>query len=220
MHKVSLDSLSIASCLTCIVAFGCAGGAPQAEAPHASQPAAKSEAAAPKDSSQTASASSKSTEAESAPAPDAVITRSVGDRVFAPRIAYMVNYPVSGAKDVADHKCAVKFPAPEAKAACMEKERGKFTADVLVFEKSDEGQWLTIYKRNGNALAQMSKSKLGVGEDSTENLVVKIESEKGWRPLFAGKKQFSVHFRDEYSVELEEPQYGRLVYDARIGLID
>jgi hypothetical protein len=215
MRQVSFVSLSFASCVTCIVAFGCAGSAPQAAAPQAAAPAKPAPVA-----SSTPAASASSDAQPSEPAQDAVITRSVADRVFAPRIAYMVNYPISGAKDVADHKCSVKFPAPEAKANCMEKERNKFTADVLVFEKSDEGQSLTIYKRTGNALAQMSKSKLALGEDTTENLVVKVESEKGWRPIFAGKKQFSVHFRDEYSVELEDPQYGHLVYDARIGLID
>ena len=215
MRKVSFASLSFTSCVACLVAFGCAGSAPKAEAPH-SEPVAKSAPAAPAPAPSSSTADAQPSE----PAPDAVITRNVSDRVFAPRIAYMVNYPVSGAKDVADQKCTKKFPAPEAKANCMEKERDRFTADVLVFEKSDQGQWLTIYKRNGNALSQMSKSKLALGEDTTENMVVKIESEKGWRPLFAGKKQFSVHFRDEYSVELDEPQYGKLVYDARIGLID
>jgi hypothetical protein len=132
----------------------------------------------------------------------------------------MVNYPNSGAKDVADHKCSVKFPAPDAKAACLEKERDKFTADVLVFEKSDKGQWVSIYKRSGNALSQMSKSKVALGEDTTEMLSIKVEDDKGWRPLFAGKKKFDVRLRDEYSIELADPQYGTLVYDARIGLID
>lgn len=224
MPQVSFRSVRFASCFACLAAFGCGGGA-QASRPAA--PVASSEqkaSTASEDSKEKPAAQAGTAQSSdatsSAPAADAVITRSVADRVFAPRIAYMVNYPVSGAKDVADHKCSVKFPAPEAKAACMEKERNKFTADVLVFEKSDQGQWLTIYKRNGNALAQMSKSKLGVGEDTPAKLVVKVESEKGWRPLFAGKKQFSVNFRDEYSVELDEPQYGHLVYDARIGLID
>jgi hypothetical protein len=215
MRNVSFVTLSFTSCVTCLVAFGCGGSAPKAEAPH-SEPVAKSAPAEPAPAASSSTADAQPSE----PAADAVITRSISDRVFAPRIAYMVNYPVSGAKDVADHKCSVKFPAPEAKANCMDKERNRFTADVLVFEKSDQGQWLTIYKRTGNALSQMSKSKLALGEDTTENMVVKIESEKGWRPLFAGKKQFSVHFRDEYSVELDEPQYGHLVYDARIGLID
>lgn len=132
----------------------------------------------------------------------------------------MLNYPISGAKDAADRKCTAKFPAPEAKAACMEKERNKFTADVLVFEKSDKGQSFTIYKRSGNNLVEMSRAKIAVGADTTETLAVKVEKEKGWRPLFAGKKEFSVQSRDEYSIQVDEPQFGRLVYEARIGILD
>jgi hypothetical protein len=224
MPHASFRSFQFISCLACTVALGC-GGATQAQAPAPAAPAAgsastKSTASAQAKEQPSTSASSQSSEIPPEAPADAVITRSVADRVFAPRIAYMVNYPVSGAKDIADHKCSVKFPEPEAKASCMDKERNRFTADVLVFEKSDEGQWLTIYKRSGNALAQLSKSKLGLGDDTPQRLVVKVESEKGWRPLFAGKKEFSVNLHDEYSVELDDPQYGRLVYDARIGLID
>lgn len=149
-----------------------------------------------------------------------VMTRTLADRVFAPRIAYMVNYPLSGAKETAERRCAVKFPEPAAKAACMDKERDKFTADVLVFEKTDAGTWLTIYKRSGNALAQLSKTRLGLGEDTPEKLALKVQNDKGWRPLFAGKKAFEVRFRDEYSIQVNEPQYGALVYEARIGVLD
>jgi hypothetical protein len=136
-------------------------------------------------------------------------------------MAYTLNYPVSGAKGKAEQKCSTKFPEPgDAKAACLEKERNKFTADVLVFEKDDNGQWVSIYKRTGNALSQMSKSKVALGEDTTEKLSFKVEDDKGWRSLFAGKKKFDVRMRDEYSIELDEPQYGNLVYEARIGMID
>ncbi|HVW30147.1 MAG TPA: hypothetical protein VHC69_32535 [Polyangiaceae bacterium] len=227
MPQASFRSLHYISCLACTVAFGCGGAAQaQAQAPKPTAPAAgadstKATASADAKEQPASAAASRPKELPPEAPPDAVVTRSVADRVFSPRIAYMVNYPNSGVKDLADHKCSVKFPEPgNAKAACMDKERDKFTADVLVFEKSDEGTWLTIYKRSGNALAQMSKSRLGLGEDTPQRLVVKIESEKGWRPLFAGKKEFSVNLHDEYSVELDDPQYGRLVYDARIGLID
>ena len=220
MLQVSFRSILLTSCSACIVALGCGGAAPSSETPatvdHSAPNASASSAKAHADSS---SQSSPTATAEAAP-PDPVITRTVSDRVFAPRIAYMVNYPISGAKDVAEHKCSIKFPAEQAKAACMEKERGKFSADVLVFEKSDEGQSLTIYKRSGNALSQMSKSKVVLAEDTTQALSLKVDNDKGWRPLFAGKKAFEVRFRDEYSIVLDEPQYGPLVYDARIGLID
>jgi hypothetical protein len=202
------------------VAFGCGAGAPPAQAPQAAQ----TESAAPAESTTShaapAAAPKPVAEAPAEKPADPVITLTVADRVFAPRMAYSLNYPLSGAKDMAEQKCSAKFPAPEAKAACLDKERGKLSADVLVFEKDDKGQWVSIYKRSGNALSQMSKSKVALGEDTTENLSVKVENDNGWRPLFAGKKRFDVRMRDEYSIELDEPQFGRLVYEARIGMID
>ena len=222
MPQVSFRSIRFASCFVCVVAFGCGGGALPAGTPRA----ANTEHAAPTDSTHSTASAAASTApaatAEAAPEKPAepVITRTVSERVFAPRVSYMVNYPSSGAKDVAEHKCSVKFPAPEAKAACLDKERDKFTADVLVFEKTDKGQWVSIYKRSGNALSQMSKSKVALGEDTTDSLSIKVEDDKGWRPIFAGKKKFEVRLRDEYSIVLDDPQYGNLVYDARIGLID
>jgi hypothetical protein len=149
-----------------------------------------------------------------------IITRTLADRVFAPRLAYMVNYPVSGAKETADRQCAARFPEPEAKAACMDREREKFTADVLVFEKTDAGTWLTIYKRSGNALSQLSKTRVGLGEDTPEKLAIKVQNDKGSRPIFAGKKAFEVRYRDEYSIQVDEPHYGSIVYEARIGVLD
>jgi hypothetical protein len=223
MTQVSFRPTTIVSCLACAVALGCGGAAPPAAAPEAAQSAAasKPQSGAPEAPASASTAAPSSTEAKKEKPQDPVIVHTLAERVFAPRVAYMVNYPVSGAKDTADRKCSVKFPEPgEAKAACMEKERGKFMADVLVFEKSDAGSWLTIYRRSGNDLAQMSKTKLVVGDDTPEKLAIKVESEKGWRPIFAGKKAFELRFRDEYSIQVDDPQYGALVYEARIGVLD
>jgi len=217
MPHVSSRSLRFVSSFACLFAFGCASST---EAPKTAHVESAATAAAPADADHAASKAEPKPAADADKPADPVITRTVADRVFAPRMAYTVNYSASGAKDVADQKCAKKFPAPEAKASCMEKERGKFTADILVFEKTDEGQWVTIYKRTGNALSQMSKSRITMGDDSTEQVSFTVEKDKGWRPLFAGKKRFAVKTRDEYSIQLDEPQYGNLVYEARIGLID
>jgi hypothetical protein len=236
MIRVALRSTVMASSLACFVALGCGGSTPPAAAPEAAHPATdapKPAATAPATPESTSTppaeasaspAGAAAPPASSTPEPqkpeEPVVTRTLSDRVFAPRVAYMVNYPASGAKDVADKKCAAKSPEPEAKAACMDKEREKFTADVLVFKKADGESSLTIYKRAGNALSEMSKSKVVLGEDTPEKLAVKVESDKGWRSLFSGKKAFEVRFRDEYSIELDDPQFGALVYEARIGMLD
>jgi len=143
----------------------------------------------------------------------------MAERLFAPTLAFMVNYPVSAPKNAAEQSCGAKFPDQSAKAACMDKERGKFVADVLVFEKTDKGSTLTIFRRVGSTLAEISKSKIEVTEDTPERLGIKILSDKGWRPLYAGKKALAVSSRDDSSITVDDPQLGQLVYDARIGML-
>jgi hypothetical protein len=143
----------------------------------------------------------------------------MGERLFAPTVAFMINYPASAPKEAADRSCGAKFPDPGAKAACVEKERGKFTADVLVFERSDKGVTLTIFKRTGSSLSEVAKSRIEVAEDTPERLKVRILNDKGWRPLNAGRKSLEVTTRDEYSIVVDDPQLGRLVYESRIGLL-
>jgi hypothetical protein len=233
MTFLSFGSFRFVSCFACLLAYGCGEGAthsiPSSAANvHADSPAPLSEngpkngaeahAAEPSGTPATSAASSVAATPEAPP--DPVITRTLSERVFAPRIAYMVNYPLSGARETAERKCAIKFPEAEGKAACIEKERDKFGADVLVFEKSEGTQTLTIYKRSGNALSELSRSRVQLGEDTPDRLSIKVESDKGWRPLFAGQKVFELRHRDEYSIELDDPRLGQLVYDARIGLLD
>src|SRR5262245_30377158 len=131
---------TVLACFTCGFALGCGGGAPPAAAPPAAQPetgAAKPQASAaetpapaptpPASASPAAGSASPSAAPEEPKPEEPVVTRTLSDRVFAARVAYMLNYPASGAKDAADKKCSAKYPDPAAKAECMDKEREKFT---------------------------------------------------------------------------------------------
>jgi hypothetical protein len=43
--------------------------------------------------------------------------------------------------------------------------------------------------------------------------------QKGTRPLFRGKNEIVISVPNEYSLEFDDPEFGRLRYDAKIGLI-
>jgi hypothetical protein len=102
--------------------------------------------------------------------------RHVVDELTAPNIAYTIDYAASGPKESADKACASKGEDPQAKAACMEKERAKFVADVLVFEKVGAGLFLMVYKRNGDSLAEVSKSPI-----EFKNETGRTRPETAWR---------------------------------------
>ena len=40
------------------------------------------------------------------------------------------------------------------------------------------------------------------------------------RVLFAGRPKFEIKVPNDYSIEVDEPRYGKLVYDAKIDLLE
>ena len=132
----------------------------------------------------------------------------------------MLNYNGSPAKEKVTAACTAKaHDDPAALAACVEKERGKLVSDVLVFEKNEKGTMWRIYKRTGNNLVEVSVAQVEVGADTPEKVEMKIKSESGPRQLFAGKKQIVILSDSDSSVALDDPQFGKLVYEARVGLV-
>jgi hypothetical protein len=187
-----------------------------ASAPSAPSSAATSTTAAPE------AAAAKPAEAPAAEEP--AVTKTVGERLLAPTISYMLNYSASGAREKVAAACeAASGDDPAKKAACMEKERTKLVSDVLVFEKNSKGTFWTIYKRNASTLVETWKGPIELSGDSPEHVTVKIlkaEKEKGFRQLFAGKKELTISSASDSSIELDDPQFGKLVYEARIGLVE
>ncbi len=215
----------------------CGGGKPPADAATAKTgpaPGAPTTAAAPSASAGPASdggptaapgaapsaATSAAIEPPSAPAEPPPETRHVVDELTAPSVAYTLDYGGSGPKQLAEKACAGKADDPQARAACMEKERGRFLADVLVFTKDAQGVTWTIYRRNGNNLAEVSRSAIDFKDETGNGVSIHIKKDKGWRPLFAGTKSVVLAAPPGSNIEFQDPTWGHLVYEAKIGLVN
>jgi hypothetical protein len=226
-HSVPLPFLAVM--LSALA--GCGGGPPAAAPATETAPPA---AAAPAPSA--ASPSEAPAAAEPAPAPPASAgpapsaapaeaapqsVRSLGDVITAPTIAYMLSDGESGLRAAAEKVCTAKSGEDlAARASCMEKEREKFTADVLVFGKENKVLYLTVYRRVRSNLTELAKCRIELVKDADRSVGIHILSEKGGRPIFAGKKDFVVTAPSESTIQLDDPQHGKLVYEARIGLVD
>ena len=226
-------SLRVALISTAIFVAACGGSGPSpsdatAAAPSVAvtapppAPAASDSApapappAAPESTAQPASAPP-----EQPASTEPVATRSVGDRLFARTMAYMLNYGISPAKEKVAQACAKKSGDDAAAlAACVEKERAKLVSDVLVFEKGEKGSTWRTYKRVGNNLTEITVAQVEVGTDTPEKIELKIKSETGPRQLFAGKKQIVILSESDSSVAVDDPQLGKLIYEARVGLMN
>jgi hypothetical protein len=132
----------------------------------------------------------------------------------------VINYGSSAPNEAAEKKCG-SAADPKAKNACMQKERGEFVADVLQFKKdAKEKLWWITYRRKGSTLTELSRAEIQMTETANTVTVKIVGKDKKPHALFAGKNQFVVSVPNDYSIELDDPKFGKLVYDAKIDLVD
>src|SRR5262245_24281481 len=136
--------------------------------------------------------------------------------------AFLVDYANSAAKQTAQTACEKETKGDaEKQGACLTKAREKFQPDVLRFRKDSETKTsLLIYKRAGSTLKEVWIGAVEVSEPSEDTVKVKfVGSQKGTRPLWRGKQEVVISVPNEYSIEVEDPEHGKLRYDAKIGLV-
>lgn len=165
----------------------------------------------------------------SAPAPEAQPeavaeekpSRSPVAILTSPDTAFLINYSSSAPREAAEKACAARGGADDdALGKCMTEARLAFKADVLRF-KPEGGHWsCTIYKRDGSRLDEVYSARVLLSDDSPNSVKLKFTgAEKGMRPLLRSKREIVLQVPNDYSFVLNDPERGRLVYEAKIGLI-
>jgi hypothetical protein len=184
--------------------------------PAAEAPATPSDAEAESAEAATPPAAEPSREQESGPgqAPSAILGTPSG--------AFIIDYNASAPKAAAEKTCAAEAEDDATKKhECLQKARAAFVADVLRFKKSAQGKWTwTVYQRKGASLPEVYKGDIELTDESKTTIKIKIKgTQSGKLPLFTRTKQGVITFPNDYSITLDDPQHGRLVYDAKVGLV-
>ena len=222
---------NLTASICCLAAsWGCspapkpeAAAPPIAAAPTAS-PAASAEAAPPS-AAEPAPEAAPSTEPPPAAAAEpepARPTQSPLQVISAPDVAFLVDYAGSAARERALDECDTEAKGdPAVKATCLEKARTKFIADVIRFKKDAQGKFqLAIYKRQGSRLDEIYIGSVELTEQGTDAVRLKFTGrEKGARPLFRGQPSVVLKVPTEYSIEIDDAGFGRVTYNAKIGLV-
>jgi hypothetical protein len=156
------------------------------------------------------------------PAPAPVPTRTPSDILTGRDVAFLIDEQGSGLRAIFDVECdkSVKPDDTAAKAECVNQSRNKFQPDVLRFEKDERGKvTLSIYKRLGSTLKEAYVATVVFSDETPDSVKVAISGrEQGQRPLFkSGSGVLKVP--NDYSLSLDEPRFGELVYSAKIGLV-
>lgn len=220
--------------LAILVTLGCGTSAPPPASSPASPPPAEPTATAAKAPEPTASpeptAAPAAAPAEAKPAAEA--SASEGEKpeatptppselLTAEDVAFVLDWQASTPQLVATEKCQERAGEDAAAVArCVEDERAKFSADVLRFRKLGGQLRWTVYKRSKDRL-QVVYSVPFVFKDETDYSVSLLLQGKGngYPPIQPQANTVQVNFPSVYSIELNDPVRGTLVYTSKRGVV-
>jgi len=135
--------------------------------------------------------------------------------------AFLVDYANSDARQKADAECEKEAKGDLAvRGTCLSKARDKFLPDVLRFDKKEGAKPnLFIYKRTGSSLREVYIGAIEFKNETEDKVSLRFTGrEKGVRPLFRGAEA-TISVPNDYSIEISDPELGKLTYNAKIGLV-
>jgi len=157
------------------------------------------------------------------PPPPSELTQSPVAVLTRPAVSFQIDYEASAPYQKGEVACNAEAKQDaQAASACRQKTRDRFLADVLRFKKGKEGRWLfTVYKSAGNELREIYVSTVELAEDSPNTVRLKVVGrEQGQRPLFKGRISAVLSVPNDYSLEIDDPQLGKLMYGAKVQIGD
>lgn len=111
--------------------------------------------------------------------------------------------------------------AEAARLQCIKEARERFEADVIRFRRDGLGHIkLMIYRRSGESLKELYSANVELDDSQAHKVKVVVkEPGSGKRPIMKDRSKFELLLPNDYSVQLEDPQYGKLSYTAKVGLV-
>ncbi len=154
---------------------------------------------------------------DSGPGP---VTRGPKDMLTAPEVTFMFNFNGSEPHEKAEEKCQAQTKGVGKKMAdCMKRARSKFGEDGMQF-KQDKGGWVWLtLRRKGSSLTTLHKIPFEFGEEKGTSITLKTTGrDTGRTPMRNVPKEVVIEVPNEFSIVIKDPEVGRLVYDAKIGI--
>ena len=202
------------------------GGAPAAKTPESAEAEPKTEAKtqnAPETSDQADAEKKeekKPEKADTKPAGESKPGRSAQEILTAPDVVFMLSFNDSDVKQAAETKCtASSGNDPKKMNGCMANARKAIDIDGYQFKEKDGKWWWLTLRTQGKTLHTLHKFEIEFGPEAEGSVTFKPKGKDlGTK---AGKTPGSVTFLvpNEYQVAINDPKLGKLVYEAKIGLL-
>jgi hypothetical protein len=147
-------------------------------------------------------------------------SRSAQDILTAPDVVFMLSFNDSDIKQAADSKCSASSGNnPKKMNACMANARKALDVDGYQFKEKDGKWWWLTLRTQGKVLHTLHKFEIEFGPETEGSVTFKPKGkDQGTAP---GRTPASVTFSvpNEYQIAINDPKLGKLVYEAKIGLL-
>ncbi len=221
-------SLGLLGTLTSIVSLiGCAAATPSATT---APPLAEGKADAPQAAAASEAPASK-TEAKPEPVAQTPkeeprdglrkASRPPLELLTGNNVVYVFNFAASARGEAAKAQCESQGD-PASMRACMKTERDKIAIESTRFVKDEHGQywWVTYNSYKGNLL-KWHRVQFVPGKEDADTITLNlVGKDKGIAPMARVPASLKIELPNDYSIVVSDPEYGSVVYDAKIGLMD
>jgi hypothetical protein len=149
------------------------------------------------------------------------VKRTAKDIITAPEVTFMFNFNDSEPKEKAEKTCSAQAGDDAKKMAlCMKKESAKFQADGMQFKKDKDGEWTWVtLRRKGSAITILHNIHIDFGEDTPTSVVIKPKGKDTGKQPGKVPSEVTIEVPNEFEIALKDPTYGRMVYEAKIGIM-
>jgi hypothetical protein len=208
--------------------FGCASAPTAPAAGPTTEAKAETRPAAP-------AAPAEAAPAETAAAPSAPSAKPANDRdglrkasrppldlLTGNNVVYVFNFASSAIGTSAKEQCESKADNPSEVHECVAKQREKIPVESVRFVKDGAGQywWVTLNRYKGSLL-KWHKIQFVPGKQDDDSVSLTLTGkDKGIAPMVRVPVALNVELPNDYSIVIADPDYGPMMYDAKIGLLD
>jgi hypothetical protein len=226
MHAAPLRALVIS--FLALSAAGCgkesapAGDTTSAKAAE-TKPAADDSANSKKDGDADADSGDTKGKAKKKSDDEMKVERKAKDYITTPDAVFMYSFNESDAKDKAEKACSEKTKGDQAKqAVCMTAAQKKFGADGYHFAQDDSGKWYweVVQVTKNATVHNLHRVPIEFGTETDNSIEVKVvgkDEVKGAKSAAPGDTKFEVP--NSYQIIMNDPQNGKVVFEAKLGLL-
>jgi len=147
-------------------------------------------------------------------------TRSAQEILTAPDVVFMLSFNDSDVKQAAENKCSASSGNdPKKMNGCMSKARKAIDIDGYQFkELNGKWFWLTL-RTQGKTLHTLHKFEIEFGPEAEGSVTIKPKGKDLGSAPGRTPGAVTIQVPNDYQIALNDPKLGKLVYEAKIGLL-